>query len=186
MGERKCTARSSSLSVAQSLKKQAAAQHGGGYSYRLCRNAEGAVTEDCFQRTHLAFAEKDVQWLQHINGTKYQIPMTKFTHPVTGAEWARIPFPTCSGGGNPAGHGFTDGQAGPGGVYYCKMGTEYPEPLLLDPPMGCCVGMQRDRPLAEPRERHLRRHHADERNLVLSIHRRSRRLERRYRQPDRP
>ena len=130
MGERKCTARSSSLSVAQSLKKQAAAQHGGGYSYRLCRNAEGAVTEDCFQRTHLAFAEKDVQWLQHINGTKYQIPMTKFTHPVTGAEWARIPFPTCSGGGNPAGHGFTDGQAGPGGVYYCPTGTEYPEPLL--------------------------------------------------------
>eukprot|EP01043_Picozoa_sp_COSAG02_P047377 COSAG02_NODE_4536_length_5241_cov_6.296383_3_plen_241_part_00 len=56
--------------------------------------------------------------------------MTKFTHPTTGAEWAKIPFPTCSSGGNPAGHGFTDGARGPDGVYYCPHGTEYPEPLL--------------------------------------------------------
>jgi hypothetical protein len=95
---------------------------------------EGKVTEECFQRNALKFAEDDVQWLQHINGTKYQIPMTKFTHPTTGAEWARIPFPTCSGGStqgtNPPGHGFTDGAKGPDGIYYCPHGTEYPEPLL--------------------------------------------------------
>eukprot|EP01052_Picozoa_sp_SAG31_P005611 SAG31_NODE_249_length_19118_cov_47.456195_9_plen_181_part_00 len=84
--------------------------------------------------TPLKFAEQDVQWLQHINCTKFQIPMTKFTHPTTGSEWARIPFPTCSGGpvgpgGGPA-HGFTDGAKGPDGIYYCPHGTEYPEPLL--------------------------------------------------------
>lgn len=103
-------------------------------SYRLCKNVPGKVTEQCFQQTPLKFAEEDVQWLQHINGTKYQIPMTKFTHPTTGSEWARIPFPTCSGGpggagGGPA-HGFTDGAKGPDGIYFCPHGTEYPEPLL--------------------------------------------------------
>ena len=83
-----------------------------------------------FQRTQLKFAEKDVQWLQHINGTKYQIPMTKWTS-ASGAEWARIPFPTCANtGGNPPGHGFTDGAKGADGIYYCPGGTEYPEPLL--------------------------------------------------------
>ena len=127
------------------------ANHGGGYSYRLCKNVEGKVTEECtslfslcakqlsltvvvrasgFQRTQLKFAEKDVQWLQHINGTKYQIPMTKWTS-ASGAEWARIPFPTCANtGGNPPGHGFTDGAKGADGIYYCPGGTEYPEPLL--------------------------------------------------------
>lgn len=102
------------------------ANHGGGYSYRLCKNEgnSSGVSEACFQRTALRFAESERQWLQHINGTRYEIPMTKFTS-ETGAEWARIPFPTCV-----ANHGFTDGRKGPDGVYYCPNGTEYPEPLL--------------------------------------------------------
>ena len=39
-----------------------AANHGGGYQYRLCPTDE-PLTEACFQRTPLAF-EGDVQWLQ--------------------------------------------------------------------------------------------------------------------------
>ena len=93
-------------------------------NYRLCKNVPGKVTEECFQENALRFAEDDTQWLQHINGTKYQIPMTKFTHPTTGHEWARIPFPTCRTGGGPPGHGFTDGALGPDGIYYCPGGTE--------------------------------------------------------------
>jgi hypothetical protein len=106
------------------------ANHGGGYAYRLCKNTPGRVNEACFQETHLQFAETSTQWLQHINGTKYEIPMTKFTSP-TGSEWVRIPFPTCARTlGNPPGHGFTDGVKGPDGIYMCPNGTEYPEPLL--------------------------------------------------------
>jgi hypothetical protein len=71
------------------------ANHGGGYSYRLCKNVPGKVSEQCFQDTPLKFAEDDVQWLQHINGTRYQIAMTKFTSPA-GTEWARIPYVTLS------------------------------------------------------------------------------------------
>ena len=45
------------------------ANHGGGYSYRLCKmdqpGTEGrkALTEDCFQKTPLKFASNK-QWIQ--------------------------------------------------------------------------------------------------------------------------
>ena len=39
------------------------ANHGGGYSYRLCKSTPGAnVTEACFQKGHLDFAG-EAQWL---------------------------------------------------------------------------------------------------------------------------
>ena len=86
---------------------------------------------DCFQRTHLRFAEDDTQWLQHINGSKYEIPAVKFTS-AAGHEWMKIPIPTCAAGGKPDGHGFTDGVAVDGGAHYTcgPNGTEYPEPEL--------------------------------------------------------
>ena len=42
------------------------ANHGGGYSYRLCRApSEGeALTEECFQQTVLRFSG-DTQWVQY-------------------------------------------------------------------------------------------------------------------------
>ena len=43
------------------------ANHGGGYSYRLCPVGEGgpaAVTEECFQQTPLKFASED-SWVQY-------------------------------------------------------------------------------------------------------------------------
>ena len=45
------------------------ANHGGGYSYRICKNTPGQVTEECFQKNPLPFA-KNTQILQHINGTQ--------------------------------------------------------------------------------------------------------------------
>lgn len=93
------------------------ANHGGGYSYRICRNTPGRVSEACFQQHPLDFAG-DVQWLQHLNGSRYQIPMTTLSVGTTpaGSQWARQPIPGCKDK-----HGFTDDCGADG--------TEYPEPL---------------------------------------------------------
>lgn len=73
------------------------ANHGGGYSYRLCPNVGAPVTEACFQETPLKFAG-DVQWLHHVNGTRFEIPMVKVSEGTfpSGSEWARLPFPECA------------------------------------------------------------------------------------------
>lgn len=81
------------------------ANHGGGYSYRLCPKS-GNVTEDCFQQHVLRFAA-DKHWLQYGNLTqadgsilelpRFELPMvlvSEGTHPQ-GSEWARIPIPSC-------------------------------------------------------------------------------------------
>jgi len=83
------------------------ANHGGGYSYRLCKlDANGGVSEECFQRTPLKFAG-DVQWVQYDNLTyqydkavqlpRFAMPLQKTsmgTFPLH-SEWARIPIPGC-------------------------------------------------------------------------------------------
>jgi len=73
------------------------ANHGGGYSYRLCKNTPGTVTEACFQQTPLKFAG-ETQWLQHVNGTRFEIPLVKVSEGTfpEGSEWARLPFPECA------------------------------------------------------------------------------------------
>merc|ERR1712070_1303280 len=73
------------------------ANHGGGYSYRLCPNLPGKVTEACFQQIPLKFAGAK-QWLQHVNGTRFEIPLVKLSEGTipAGSEWARIPFPECA------------------------------------------------------------------------------------------
>lgn len=73
------------------------ANHGGGYSYRLCP-ADGEVTEECFQSNQLQFAGNR-QWLIYANGTKSRgFPIKKVsqgTYPH-GSEWARNPVPGCN------------------------------------------------------------------------------------------
>lgn len=76
------------------------ANHGGGYSYRLC--PLGAESEACFQRTVLRF-EGDTQWLQYDSETyqydtpvslpRFAIPLAKVN--LNGSEWARNPVPSC-------------------------------------------------------------------------------------------
>lgn len=73
--------------------------HGGGYSYRLCKQSSH-LTEECFQAGHLDFVgnEHIIQW-GPTNSTRKYIPAvytTNGTHPK-GSMWARGPIPTCAG-----------------------------------------------------------------------------------------
>jgi hypothetical protein len=75
--------------------------HGGGYSYRLCK-ADGVVNESCFQKTVLKFAS-DKQFIQYSGeivpgAPRYEIPLMKVTTGTfpAGSEWARNPVPACN------------------------------------------------------------------------------------------
>ena len=78
------------------------ANHGGGYSYRLCKVGEdgpGAVTEECFQRTPLKFASED-SWVQYGTDVDSNVVFkanrtTEGTFPP-GSEWTMIPIPVCN------------------------------------------------------------------------------------------
>ena len=74
------------------------ANHGGGYSYRLCKRPEvGVVTEECFQETPLKF-HGDTQWVQYgETGPRVEFlanRTTKGTWPQ-GSQWTKNPIPAC-------------------------------------------------------------------------------------------
>jgi len=77
------------------------ANHGGGYSYRLCKTtATDQVTEECFQKNPLSFSGEK-SWLQYGEFVppqpRYEIPLTVVstgTYPA-GSQWARLPIPAC-------------------------------------------------------------------------------------------
>ena len=73
-----------------------AANHGGGYTWRLCKNVEGAVTEECFQNGSLKFASNS-SWVAYPDGRRVAFPRVTVTEGVTPAhsEWARNPIPGC-------------------------------------------------------------------------------------------
>lgn len=80
------------------------ANHGGGYSYRLCKRPKdmAELSEECFQRTVLDFVG-DTQWVQFgadpWNRTAFPaLRTTKGTHPE-GSMWTRNPIPACRGPG---------------------------------------------------------------------------------------
>jgi len=72
------------------------ANHGGGYSYRLCKVSDG-VSEECFQRNPLKFAGNN-SFILHSNGKiASEFPrrlVNVGTHPA-GSEWAMDPIPGC-------------------------------------------------------------------------------------------
>lgn len=80
------------------------ANHGGGYSWRLCPKSEN-LTEDCFQRNHLKFVG-NTSWIQYgataisqgvANRTAIPaVRVSKGTYPQ-GSQWTRNPVPMCSG-----------------------------------------------------------------------------------------
>lgn len=103
-----------------------AANHGGGYQFRLCPKDQ-KLTEECFQQLPLPFATSR-QTLRWLNGTEVEIPsalVSEGTTP-TGSTWAKNPIPACksmSGG-------------------YQEDGCEEPQ---FSPPPGCnelCWGYQ--------------------------------------------
>jgi len=81
------------------------ANHGGGYSWRLCKKTEN-ITEECFQRNVLRFAG-NVSWLQYsdiipnregfLKLPRFELPLvtvSEGTYPK-GSQWARNPIPSC-------------------------------------------------------------------------------------------
>jgi hypothetical protein len=84
-----------------------AANHGGGYQYRLCPKPANNMdlTEECFQQTPLRFVGS-TQWLQNgtDESTRKEIPAMRTdtgTFPP-GSQWTRVPIPACgtTGGGS--------------------------------------------------------------------------------------
>jgi hypothetical protein len=74
-----------------------AANHGGGYSYRLCPNdGRATVDEACFQAHPLDFAGNTSEIL-HADGTRIAFPLrtTRVGTTPAGSEWARDPIPQC-------------------------------------------------------------------------------------------
>jgi len=69
------------------------ANHGGGYSWRLCPSSN-ELTEECFQKGHLRFAGTTsiVHWF---DGHESVIPLVTTTNGTfpSGSQWARNPIP---------------------------------------------------------------------------------------------
>jgi len=87
------------------------ANHGGGYTYRLCKLPEEGVTgltEECFQAGNLKFVG-DKQWIQWNDNPKNRTEITalRTTEGTTpaGSQWTRDPIPACDAAG---GGVFTD------------------------------------------------------------------------------
>jgi len=76
------------------------ANHGGGYSYRLCRKPKRGykLTEECFQKNVLKF-HGDTQWVQYGDGgpkvTFKANRTTEGTWPE-GSQWTKNPIPACA------------------------------------------------------------------------------------------
>lgn len=77
------------------------ANHGGGYSYRLCPlPADGRrdlLTEECFQQTPLRFAT-ETSLLQFTNGSRtdeFEAMTTDVGTYPQGSQWRRNPIPGC-------------------------------------------------------------------------------------------
>lgn len=100
------------------------ANHGGGYSYRLCKvPKEGvqALTEECFQKTPLRFFGTK-QWVQYGEdaSTRQEFPAVRTdvgTVPA-GSQWTKNPIPACNGADG--------GYFNPSSV--CPNGTQFPPP----------------------------------------------------------
>lgn len=82
------------------------ANHGGGYSWRLCKKSNN-ISEECFQQQVLRFAG-NVSWLQYsdiipnregyIKLPRFELPLVTVSHNTfpPGSEWARNPVPSCA------------------------------------------------------------------------------------------
>merc|ERR1712002_981597 len=101
-----------------------AANHGGGYSYRLCKLGEGgraALTEECFQETPLKFGS-EFSWVQTGDDITTKVSFlanrtTEGTFPF-GSEWSKNPIPNCAG----LGGGYVDEDN------TCPEGLQFPAP----------------------------------------------------------
>jgi hypothetical protein len=76
------------------------ANHGGGYSYRLCKKVEGQpMTEECYQQGHLDFATDTTEIRYTDSSVKpFLINATttsEGTYPLK-SQWRKNPIPMCN------------------------------------------------------------------------------------------
>jgi len=85
------------------------ANHGGGYSYRLCPKSS-ALTEECFQQHHLQFVgdKSWIQWAGKDESNRTAIDATRVSEGTNppGSQWTKNPIPACAGdvGGSSSHH----------------------------------------------------------------------------------
>jgi hypothetical protein len=75
------------------------ANHGGGYSYRLCKKVAGQpLTEACYQQTPLEFAD-DKTLITYYDGSRAPFEIDAVTTSVgtwpAGSQWRKNPVPMC-------------------------------------------------------------------------------------------
>jgi hypothetical protein len=108
------------------------ANHGGGYSYRLCPKPGKfeQLTEECFQRHPLKLSG-DIQWIQWGANTSGRVAVKALrvdegTNPSR-SQWTRFPMPACGGGvgGDAAGPSNVPGRVQ--GGKECNR-TQFPPP----------------------------------------------------------
>jgi len=100
------------------------ANHGGGYSYRLCKVPKEGIrglTEECFQEIPLEFVGK-TQWVQYgeDTSTRVEFPAVRVstgTFPK-GSQWTKNPIPACNG--------LSGGFMFP--THECPNGKQFPPP----------------------------------------------------------
>ena len=85
--------------------------HGGGYSYRLCKKPTDGnyskITEECFTRLPLSFVG-DTSWVQYGNGSgRFEIDALRTTTGTfpPGSQWTRNPIPSFGHGPQVMGNG---------------------------------------------------------------------------------
>jgi len=76
------------------------ANHGGGYSYRLCKKVPGVVeTEECYQKMPLEFATSETE-IRYKDGSQAPFKITSPTTSVgtwpVGSQWRKNPVPMCN------------------------------------------------------------------------------------------
>jgi len=111
------------------------ANHGGGYSYRLCKVPEegvGGLTEECFKQGQLEFFG-DKQWIQYEkDGPRFETEALRTregTFPE-GSQWTRNPIPNCRylEETGPEGEQVIPDSSG---YYDCRLGFQFPPPSGL-------------------------------------------------------
>ena len=71
------------------------AQHGGGYSFRLCPK-DSAITEECFQSNTLSFTTKNTT-IHFDDGSHADIVIPTYTLTTEdGTQWRTLPVPGCA------------------------------------------------------------------------------------------
>lgn len=91
------------------------ANHGGGYSYRLCPSSS-SISEECFQRTVLKFVGNS-SWVQNYTDAIGRVEIPAVRASIDGAMWTKNPQPISADMFKPAVPWLVGYCAGGGGIF---------------------------------------------------------------------